>query len=490
MSLLKALDETKKEFFSKSSLHGFKYLLKYRHRTLFDRFFWFCLLVGALYGTVSLLLFSWNEFVEEPTVTILENSEYPISLVPFPGISICDLNKINRRKVEAFAEELALRSNYSIEYVEEIVSLLGKLYDFGGGTLSDDLLFQSQSFMDEFAHITSEVVFDPYNTLKRLSPSCTELLSKCSWNGVVYNCTDLFVSEVTIEGFCCVFNYLPARNSSRISKILKVNKNKVLRMSNSDGLSVVVHHDVDDYFYPLLSSAGALIDIFNARDFPDATSGSLQQRLIAVGVEIFFEITATVIYAVPEVKKYSISTRKCIFPEESKTLFGTRYSRSDCLLDCRIKSMMALCQCVPFTYVGLLNGSRLPQCNLLDIPCLYKYQHKWRRLFPSDYKGDDMETDKQDSLQCNHCTPSCSNVWYSASNYFTYLDKTRNGNKTNFSVVHVTFRNEYAERYKHDVVYYWYEIVSKQFGRRLQPNDGLKPDKRRRTCLFFYDQTI
>ncbi|KAK4878227.1 hypothetical protein RN001_010733 [Aquatica leii] len=352
MSFTDAFTKTKTDFFRKSTLHGFKHLLKRNDRTLLERYFWYCVLVIALYCTVTLLLFSWNQFVEEPTVIILENPHFPISLVPFPGISICDLNKISRRKVETFSKEL------------------------------------------------------------------------------------------------------------------RENQNQVLYSSDLSGLSVIVRHDADDYFYPLVSSSGTIVDVFNAYEFPDVTSGSLQKRLVPVGVEIFLRLSATVIYSMPEVKKYSIAKRKCVFPEESKTMFGARYSRSDCLLDCRIKSMMALCQCVPLTYVTVLNGSFLPQCSFLDIPCLYKYQHKWRRLFPFDYDGNDMDVDKQDSLQCNHCTPSCSSVWYSVSTDFTDMPGARNKNE-NFSVIHISFQTEYAKRYKHDVVYYWYDIVKCEDGSRL-----------------------
>lgn len=40
-----------------------------------------------------------------PTVTTLEKNDYPIGNIDHPGIAICDVNKISRKKV---AEKLAL----------------------------------------------------------------------------------------------------------------------------------------------------------------------------------------------------------------------------------------------------------------------------------------------------------------------------------------------------------------------------------------------
>ncbi|KAF5296336.1 hypothetical protein FQA39_LY12553 [Lamprigera yunnana] len=356
----------------------------------------------------------------------------------------------------------ASRSNCSVDTITRIAKGFGKLYDFAANALDNEFLFSSQMFLDTH-DLWEGKKFNVYQTLKKLSPSCDELISNCCWDGVDYNCMDLFVFEVTIEGFCCIFNFVPTRHNHTISNIttniIKSNKNKPLKGANLKGLSLTLHHNVSDYFYPLLSSTGATVDIFNANDIPDVNSGGLHYRLIPVGVEIYLKLGATVVQSMPEIKKYSVTKRKCIFPEESRTMLGDKYSYSDCLLDCRIRSIMSLCECIPFTYVTAFNNLTMPQCNLLHTACLDKYQHKWRRYYPYGYHDDDIEIEKQDSLQCENCVPTCHNTFYTVTNDFTYIYQMRNS-PTNLSRVHIFFSSVNAKYYKHDVIFYWYEILS------------------------------
>lgn len=60
---------------------------------------------------------------------------------------------------------------------------------------------------------------------------------------------------------------------------------------------------------------------------------------------------------------------------ESGTAFGERYSFSDCILSCRIDSIIALCKCIPYQYINSVKLKRkVPQCTLNDLLCLAKYQ--------------------------------------------------------------------------------------------------------------------
>lgn len=47
--------------------------------------------------------FLWSETVDEPLVTTLDQATYKLPDVPFPAISVCDVNKISRRTADEFA---------------------------------------------------------------------------------------------------------------------------------------------------------------------------------------------------------------------------------------------------------------------------------------------------------------------------------------------------------------------------------------------------
>lgn len=139
------------------------------------------------------------------------------------------------------------------------------------------------------------------------------------------------------------------------------------------------------------------VHIFNPMDFPDAPSGSLIEKFISVGVRTFIRIKAMTLYTATEAIKYSVDKvttrltefllklaftyktfvyfqRNCVFESEINTIFGG-YSFSDCVMDCRIKSIVALCKCIPFSLNMLFDGMEdVPQCNLADLRCLSKYK--------------------------------------------------------------------------------------------------------------------
>lgn len=48
----------------------------------------------------------WDDFTNSPTYVSWENSNAPIAGVDFPGVAICDVNKLSKVKVIAFVEEV------------------------------------------------------------------------------------------------------------------------------------------------------------------------------------------------------------------------------------------------------------------------------------------------------------------------------------------------------------------------------------------------
>ncbi|KAJ8954642.1 hypothetical protein NQ314_007041 [Rhamnusium bicolor] len=108
------------------------------------------------------------------------------------------------------------RSNVSGKPKDEIfekIKLLGRLYDY---TMVEDrdAPFEFQSFLDKYD--SDRNTHDRIEMLKR---PCHELLSDCSCQSQKRNCSDLFVTELTMEGHCCVFNYI-SQSTSSLSEIL------------------------------------------------------------------------------------------------------------------------------------------------------------------------------------------------------------------------------------------------------------------------------
>jgi acid-sensing ion channel, other len=67
---------------------------------------WFIIHVVNAVVLANIIVSAWNGFTANPLVTTLHNTIYPVGEVPFPGIVICDNNRISRVAAQEFSDEL------------------------------------------------------------------------------------------------------------------------------------------------------------------------------------------------------------------------------------------------------------------------------------------------------------------------------------------------------------------------------------------------
>lgn len=224
---------------------------------------------------------------------------------------------------------------------------------------------------------TEGIWFDPYQRMKSLSPQCKEMLLHCMWEGEERDCDELFDLRATQEGFCCTFNYVRADAAHQIKGNVAPIKTKLYGVEN--GLQLLINSSQTDYYYPLLNQHGHSALFFHAHDYPDQASGYLEMRFIKPNVESMFELYPRTLVARESLRWFTPEQRDCYFADEPPG-YGGFYSQSECLLDCRIRSFVALCDCVPFfiprTRRNQLLGNDTQTCNLEHVSCLNKYQSK------------------------------------------------------------------------------------------------------------------
>ncbi|KAL9694284.1 hypothetical protein quinque_013569 [Culex quinquefasciatus] len=237
------------------------------------------------------------------------------------------------------------------------------------------------------------------------------------------------------------------------------------------GLVLLVNGSANDYFYNLFNSIGFSLQVFNPTEVPDITSGGVQEQFIHLGTETFIRVDAITINSEPDVRRYSKETRQCVFRNELLK-YGGRYGRSNCVAACRIRSVVALCECVPFympTAAGVAGDRSLTVCNLQHIVCLNKYKIKWSTVITNIVDIPGLEKEMEESLYCPECLPSCTNTKYHISTSELPLIPTH---RTGFSftrgiedvsevaVVRIFFGQPETWMYKQDVASYWFEIFS------------------------------
>lgn len=73
---------------------------------LWERIVWVFVVAISLIASVVLLRISWVWNSEYPVVTVIESTHYATWNIPFPAVTVCNLNKISMRAANQFASKL------------------------------------------------------------------------------------------------------------------------------------------------------------------------------------------------------------------------------------------------------------------------------------------------------------------------------------------------------------------------------------------------
>lgn len=256
----------------------------------------------------------------------------------------------------------------------EQLRYLGRLLDFEVDGY--DNFAWLQTYLNRYD--TDGIWFDTYDRMRRLSPQCEELLLHCMWEGEERPCQELFSLRSTLDGFCCTFNYVRSDVNFRDGEAAAAEPIKTRFYGVENGLQLILKVSDEDYYYPLQNNYGHSVLVFQSHDYPDMASGYLEQRIIKPNVDTMVELFPSTLIADESLRLFGPQQRNCLFRDERQSYKGF-YSQSECLLNCRIRSFVALCDCIPFFIPRTSTNPMLKEtqtCNLEHVQCLNKYKSK------------------------------------------------------------------------------------------------------------------
>lgn len=67
---------------------------------------WLFVCLISIGFTTVMGMIAWVRFRTTPTITTIETMTYPIWKIPFPAVTVCNINKIDREKANAIIERL------------------------------------------------------------------------------------------------------------------------------------------------------------------------------------------------------------------------------------------------------------------------------------------------------------------------------------------------------------------------------------------------
>lgn len=208
------------EFCNATALHGYSYIVKkntalwerwvvcrrkqeicfsyfYKRNYLFARIAWAGIVLSALIASVVLLWISWKWNAATPTVTVIENTHFATWNIPFPAITICNMNKISDVAARRAANDMLRPGNVSADSLSQMFKLI--LHFEGIGQASSAEYIE----LHDILKINNITVV---HLLHRITPKCSDMLVRCMWKGTQTRCDNLFQEVNTTEGVCCSFN--------------------------------------------------------------------------------------------------------------------------------------------------------------------------------------------------------------------------------------------------------------------------------------------
>jgi acid-sensing ion channel, other len=190
------------------------------------------------------------------------------------------------------------------------------------------------------------------------------------------------------------------------------------------GLTVLLNLSYSDYFYPLKNFVGATALIFDPQEYPDSATGGVKEVPLEPFQEIRITLSMMTKIAVDEVQRYGIDKRQCMFPTDLVEQYNGNYVYGDCLVKCKLKSVIALCKCklynLPTNFDDMSIDDK-PYCSFANIECLNKYRIKWQTYRPREMIIG-LEREMEDSLSCENCYPLCSSSSYTVDSTATQLN--------------------------------------------------------------------
>ncbi|CAK1551056.1 unnamed protein product [Leptosia nina] len=422
-TLLQSIKAITTEYCKESSISGLKHLVGDR-TPYFEKAIWTVTLISALIYSVSLVWITFTRYYQAPLVTTQIPEGVSVSKIIFPAVGICTNNRISKRAVTDLARKLLQESRNSKYNERQMLSLL---FDLG-------LLYNLQGYNDTAVDVVAlhDALgdYDVNDLMRNLTPKCEDLLLRCSWNEEAKNCSELFDFRLTMNGYCCTFNYLRSsdatfeENNEARSTDMYMYGNKS-SFDFDQGLMVLLKLEEHDDFFYNMPLRGAQLQFSDAYDFPDAPSGSFSMQIICPLVHMTVMVTASFTEASRDIQHVAVKLRNCLFYDESSYL--PFYTHSDCLLKCRMTFLTKRCNCTPFNMPKVKDART---CNLRDVPCLSLYNAQAINVRPdTDEVPSELELDLvSGGIHCPMCYPTCSKTAYSYdfTNVHIYPDDHEN----------------------------------------------------------------
>lgn len=91
------------EYLSRSQVQGYKFIVQ-TDRPLYERVLWTLFTIFGIALTFWLIMTSYFEFLQSPTVTSEDATRTSVLELSFPAVTVCNANRISRTALLNYSE--------------------------------------------------------------------------------------------------------------------------------------------------------------------------------------------------------------------------------------------------------------------------------------------------------------------------------------------------------------------------------------------------
>ncbi|XP_052565712.1 pickpocket protein 28 isoform X2 [Culex pipiens pallens] len=390
-----SLMENFQEYCLNTTIHGLRYIGTIS-LSLFERLYFSVSFVLVSMLSIYFITSVYQKWQSNPIIIGLNPIATHIRDIPFPAVTICNMNQARR----AAAERMAPNSQEQ-SLLESICSLDGEFN-------------VTNNFQGKWSVVKG--------LLLNATQPCHRMIVSCRYAQKVQKCMHMFSPVLTDEGLCCTFNSVDQsfmlRNYDAASDtdssvgspfepiewipeggyvgVMKNNSfpRPIAGPGVTMGLAVVLDANVSDYFCSSTSSSGFKLLLHNPTETPKMAEYASYVR---VGTESRVVVKPKISDASYLIRKVSQDQRQCVFANEANLSYFRTYSRNNCEMECEARLILEFCGCVLYYMPKVQEDVKI--CRKADAACYEEI--KASIAFTANT-----------SLRCS-CLPGCFEISYS-----------------------------------------------------------------------------
>ncbi|XP_059482845.1 pickpocket protein 19-like isoform X2 [Neocloeon triangulifer] len=436
-----------KAFCDSTALHGLRYItaegMPVAHRVV-----WVVTCFAGLFGAGWLIWSIWLRYHHSPTVTMVQDTSYPLYHIPFPAVTVCSVNKVLRAEAVNFVQEYTGKNGS--DETAPYLAVVGAL-----GLISYPTYHRPFQFLNY--NMSGRPLMKDVNVTQlmlRVMPRCSDILVACFWKGMKINCCDTFRVQRTEEGFCYSFN---SRTAERADGQPWIDDESQLLRNNAagatTGLEVFFKGQEGQAIEGFDILRGVNVHVHHPDSFPDVAKGLFVPEA-KTHVLMAQQVSPSQTESTEEVRAIDLALRRCYFPGEGRVTglpMAGGYQQDSCFMACRMHFLAAACNCTPYFFPRNI-GVR--ECGAIDLECLSRNNAATRSNKPP--RGTPGFHTDESALDCQ-CLPPCTETQYSVeSNYI------QTGNlelKSGDGYVDIFYKQMGGVRFMKDVMFGWMDLL-------------------------------